>query len=172
MRVARLGEMYKEEWTENGETRVIIFRPDLGKSFLLSLDTKTYIESATGNQSQNSENEAEATRAANEVDRAFANTISPIESKTSALPDQTIDGHICKVVEHRNKLADGSSEVITSFHARDLAGLVLRVEQESLSPTGRTKIVTERRDVQTNVTRDEFDIPSGFRKVDDLMSGY
>lgn len=164
-RIARLGEMYKEEWTEKGETRVIIFRPDLGKSFLLSIDRKLFTESAINPDPQDLENRTKTSEAASEIDRAFEAPASPVETETHALPDQTIDGHTCQVTEHRARFADGSVEVIRSFRARDLSGFALRVEQESQSPTRRVSIVTQRRDVRTQAARDEFDIPSGFRKV-------
>src|SRR5215470_1249598 len=35
-RVARSGDMLREEWTEGGEARALIWRPDIGKSFLLA----------------------------------------------------------------------------------------------------------------------------------------
>jgi hypothetical protein len=44
-RVARSGAMFREEWSEQGETRAFIWRPDLGKSFLLFPDNRTYVES-------------------------------------------------------------------------------------------------------------------------------
>src|SRR5262249_17685750 len=47
-RVARAGEMLRQEWSEQGEPRAAIWRPDLGKLFLLSLNRKEYIEIATG----------------------------------------------------------------------------------------------------------------------------
>lgn len=167
-RIARLNEMYREEWTEAGERRAIIFRLDLGKSFLLSLDRKLYVESVMDDQQLSFENESEAKQKADQIDRAFEAPPLPVESDTRALPDQAIDGHACQVIERREKFADGSVEVTRSYHARELAGLALRVEQESQSPLGRTRVVTERRDVRMDAARDEFDIPSDFTKVDSL----
>lgn len=171
-RTARLYEMYREEWTEEGERRAIISRPDLGKSFLLSLDRKLYVESATSDQQQSYENEITTAQTPGEIDRAFEAPASPVETETHALPDQTIDGYRCQVVERRERFADGSEEVTRSFNARDLAGFALRVEQESNSTIGRTKIITERRDVQTSLSPDQFDIPSGFVKVDSLRQDW
>src|SRR5689334_1468127 len=37
-REARLGDRRREDWTEEGKTRAIIWRPDLGKSYVLDLD--------------------------------------------------------------------------------------------------------------------------------------
>jgi len=167
-RTARSNEMYREEWTESGERRAIIFRPDLGKSFLLSLDRKLYVESAIDNQQQPSENESEAKQKADQIDRAFQTLALPIEANTLTLPDQMIDGHVCQVTERREKFADGSLEITRSYCAREFAGLALRVEQESQSSGGRTRVVTERRDVRMDVARDEFEVPSDFTKVDSL----
>ena len=44
-REARSGEKRREEWTEEGQNRALIWRPDLGKSFLLDLDARAYVES-------------------------------------------------------------------------------------------------------------------------------
>ena len=90
----------------------------------------------------------------------------PVESETLALPDQVVEGHNCQVTEHRARFADGSVEITRHFRARDFAGLALRVEQQSQTSTRRMNLVTERRDVRTEVAREEFEIPSGFRKVD------
>jgi hypothetical protein len=168
--VARLGEMYKEEWTEKGERRAVIFRPDLGKSFLLSIDKKIYTESAVNADTPNAEAKAETSKSAAEIDRAFEAPASPVEAETRTLPDQTIDGYTCHVTEHRARFADGSVEATRHFRAADLAGLALRVEQESQSSNRRTRVVTERRDVRTQVSRDAFEIPSDFRKVDAVRS--
>src|SRR6266478_5689512 len=43
-REARSGEKRREEWTEEGQNRALIWRPDLGKSFLLDLDGRAYVE--------------------------------------------------------------------------------------------------------------------------------
>ena len=37
--------MFREEWSEQGEARALIHRPDLGKSFLLFPEDRTYTES-------------------------------------------------------------------------------------------------------------------------------
>src|ERR1051325_3927342 len=41
-RVARYGELRREEWREQGGSRALIWRPDEGKAFLLDLDKRTY----------------------------------------------------------------------------------------------------------------------------------
>src|SRR5436309_9764236 len=43
-REARSGEKHREEWTEEGQNRALIWRPDLGKIFLLDLDGRAYVE--------------------------------------------------------------------------------------------------------------------------------
>lgn len=165
-RVARLGEMYREDWTGAGERRAIIFRPDLGKSFLLYLDRNVYMESAIDDQPQTVDDETKITL--DRIDKAFNAANAPLEVETKTLPDETIDGHICQVTERRERFDNGYIEMTRSFQAREFAGLALRVEQTSESPTARIKIVTERRDARTDVGREEFDIPSGFTKVDAL----
>src|SRR5258705_1157364 len=43
-RETRSGEKRREEWTEEGQNRALIWRPDLGKNFLLDLDGRAYVE--------------------------------------------------------------------------------------------------------------------------------
>ena len=43
-RIARSGEMRREEWSEQGSARALISRPDIGKAFLLDLDKQIYVE--------------------------------------------------------------------------------------------------------------------------------
>ncbi|HEY6331494.1 MAG TPA: hypothetical protein VI756_19365, partial [Blastocatellia bacterium] len=47
-RVAVSGSLLREEWTERGQHRALILRPDLGKSYVLWLDTREYTESDFG----------------------------------------------------------------------------------------------------------------------------
>ena len=51
-REVRSGEMLRQEWTEENESRVLIWRPDLGKSFLLDLESRTYVETEIGSSSE------------------------------------------------------------------------------------------------------------------------
>src|SRR5688572_24821947 len=41
---ARSGEKRREEWTEQDQNRALIWRPDLGKGFLLDLDRRLFVE--------------------------------------------------------------------------------------------------------------------------------
>ncbi|HEX8183253.1 MAG TPA: hypothetical protein VF747_00835, partial [Blastocatellia bacterium] len=43
-RIARSGEMRREEWNERAGRRALIWRPDQGKAFLLDLDKRIYVE--------------------------------------------------------------------------------------------------------------------------------
>src|SRR6266498_1730183 len=43
-REARSGEKLREDWSESGLNLALIWRPDLGKSFLLNLDERVYVE--------------------------------------------------------------------------------------------------------------------------------
>jgi hypothetical protein len=168
-RVARRGGMFREEWSEQGEARALIHRPDLGKSFQLFPDNRTYMESEA--TAARAENEAEpgetGVRGAGDdlspdhIERAFGDAPAPASVTTLALADQTIEGYSCAVTEERAALEDGRAEVTRLFRARELAGLALRVEVES----GTLKIITERRDIQTRVPLEIFDVPADFRKV-------
>lgn len=157
-RVARRGVMFREDWSEQGEARALIHRPDLGKSFLLFPEDRTYTESG-----------AEAADVADavddvspdQIDRAFADAPLPSSVTAHALADETIEGYGCAVTEERAAFEDGSAEVTRMFRARDLAGLALRVEVES----GTLKIVTERREIETRVPPEKFEVPADFRKV-------
>ena len=40
-REAHAGEQRRDEWTENGQNRALIWRPDIGKAFLLYIDRRT-----------------------------------------------------------------------------------------------------------------------------------
>ena len=179
-RVARLGEMFREEWTEQGRACALILRPDLGKSFLLFPDDRTYVESeATADArpqaeprssivgqtgegtSEQSQREASQPVGPVEIDRAVGDAASSARVETRALPDQTVEGYNCAVSEQRAVFDDGSAEVTRSFRARELAGLALRVEVESRG----IKIITERRDIETRVPPDRFAVPADFKKI-------
>jgi hypothetical protein len=181
--VARSGEMRREEWTQEGETRVIIWRPDLNRVFHLSLDRQVYVESEIGGQQQ----PANATRTTGPgaisasmegergpaiypetVDRALGDEAGPERVETDELPDQVIDGHTCRVLRRRASFDVGHVETVVLFLARDLEGLALRVESETESGSGRIQVVTERRDISTEVSPDLFVIPAGFKRVTSL----
>jgi hypothetical protein len=179
--VARSGAMFREEWSEQGETRAFIFRPDLGKSFLLFPDNRTYVESDSSAISsgveetveENGDSAADQPRRETEpradsafisidyIDRSLGDKISPSQLETRALADQMVEGYACAVTEQRAVFDDGRGEVTRIFRARELAGLAVRVEVES----GGVKIITERRDIQIQVPPDNFTVPTDFRKV-------
>src|ERR1044071_4008794 len=56
---ARFGERRRVEWTENGKNKAIIWRPDLGKSYVLDLDAHVYTEFELNDQAIASSNKAE-----------------------------------------------------------------------------------------------------------------
>lgn len=158
----RSGELRRQEWTEEGRHLALIWVPDSGKEFLLDLDAKTYeeIESASGERdtllASAEANQPEA------IDRAVDDAPTPEQIETHVLPDQTIDGHSCSVYEQRAKFPDGHTEITRTFRARDLAGLLLRVE--SLSDSGTVAVITERRDVSIDFADDIFAVPADYRK--------
>lgn len=159
-RVARRGGMFRQEWSEQGEMRALIHRPDLGKSYLLFPDDRTYTESEA-DPTPTAINDAGDDVSPDHIERAFGDSPPPASVTTRALGDQTLDGYSCAVTEERATHEDGRAEVTRLFRARDLAGLALRVEVES----GALKIITERRDINTRVPPEEFNVPSDFRKV-------
>ena len=162
-RVARRGGMFREEWSEQGEARALIDRPDLGKSFLLFPDNRTYTESEprpTAVEDAGDDLSPDHIDR-DHIDRAFGDAPLPASVTTRALADQTVEGYSCAVTEERATLEDGRAEVTRLFRARELAGLALRVEVES----GSLKIITERRDIQMQVPLEIFDVPADFRKV-------
>jgi hypothetical protein len=171
-RFARLGEMLKEQWSQDGETRVSIWRPDLGKVFFLSLERRVYVESDLSGDlkpdSQNSPQEMSPKIDPVEVDRAFEHESAPERLETEELPEEVIDGRSCRVLRQRAIFANGLIETTTTCLSPDLEGLAVRVESETEGAANRIKISTERREIRTDVTLDQFEIPGGFKKVTSL----
>ena len=174
-RIARSGEMRREEWSEQGSARALISRPDMGKAFLLDLDKQIYVEMDFGTDASpqpenNSSNEATAREDESGIrpdalERAFGDSPSPSRVEVRALEDQTIENQSCKVFEQRAIFDDGHTEITRLFCARDLGDLAIRIEMQS---EGGAKVITERRDVKTEVAPDQFVVPSGFKRVDRL----
>lgn len=160
-RVARSGEMFREEWSQGGERRALILRPDLGKSFVLYLDRRTYSESLLID-GQNTEAQKNGGAYAEEIERALGPVPAAGKIESLSLPDHAIDGHPCQVTQARTLFEDGRAEVTRVFRARDLAGLAIRVETETEAQGRRVRIITERRDIKTTVADDEFLIPPDF----------
>ncbi|HSO75033.1 MAG TPA: hypothetical protein VLU47_09355, partial [Blastocatellia bacterium] len=44
-RIFKSGDLRREEWIERGESRASIWRPDLGKAYLLDVEGHCYLES-------------------------------------------------------------------------------------------------------------------------------
>jgi hypothetical protein len=183
--VARSGEQRREEWTEGGQARALISRPGDGKSFLLDLNSRTYVEfdnvpgvgssahsvgtkSARSPVVQNNETTDIQGATALGIDHYFDDNQPPTRLETRTLPDKVIDGHRCVVIEIRATYEDGHTETTRRFIATDLSRLMVRVECEN--DQSNTKIVTERRNVTLNVGVDAFAIPADFKKVDKLQN--
>ncbi|MGA9770215.1 MAG: hypothetical protein WBV94_14335 [Blastocatellia bacterium] len=184
-RIARVGEMRREEWSEQGRQRALISRPDIGKAFLLDLDKQIYVEldlgsgvasqSVIGSSSKSTARDDESsvrpsapepgTLEPDALERALDDAPSPSRLEAHALADQTIENRACKVIEQRAIFDDGHIEITRIFCARDLDDLAVRIETES---EGGVKVVTERRDVKTTVAPDQFVVPAGFKKVERL----
>lgn len=178
-REVRSGEQRREEWTEQGENRALIWRPDLGKSYLLDLDRQVYVEIdlAGANQGLRDDSHSQDRASADStnglvqaVDRSLDDAPSPDRVETRMLPALEVDGHLCKVYEQRATFPDGHTEITRTFRARDLGGLALRAESESQPASVR--IITERKDVSLDVRLDvapgAFTVPANFKKVDKL----
>ena len=190
--ISRMGVSTREDWSEGNQKRALICRPDLGKSFLLDLDRRLFVEltpgaraerleSGTGTPATSTKQQTpeepdtieSGTRAGRAMDPESldlslteADDSSPVVQRGG--PDEVLDGYRCRVEERRVVLANGSSETTRWFRAMELGGLALRVESETQSESGRVRVVTERRDVRTDVSPDVFSVPSDFRKVSSL----
>jgi hypothetical protein len=179
----RSGVMRREEWTEGNQHRALIWRPDLGKSFLLDLDRREYFEQEITGRYQGGSDSGTATidppsvaqkaselnSAASDVqgiDHYFDDTQSPASLETKMLPSVVIDSHLCRVYEQRTIFVDGHIEMTRRFRAEDLAGLCLRIECESVG--GGVRVTTERRDVRIDVTTDKFVVPADFKRIERL----
>jgi len=172
--VARRGDWRRQQWTEAGAARALILRPDLGKGYLLDLDHRLYVEFDSGttpptaavrDAAPSTSVNAPPAISLEEVERALSDAPAPVQLNLRVLGDETIEDHPCQVIEERATFADGRVEVTRSRRARDLAGLPLLIEVES--PNG-ARLTTERRDVRLDVAIDDFAVPAGFRKVDQL----
>ena len=179
---ARAGELRREDWTENGNNRALIWRPDTGKAFLLDLDRRVYVQIDISSTplpeprardvdqplSNRRSPDAEATdQTVQAIDRYFGDAQLPTRVETQALAPATIDGHSCDVDQQRAIFPDGHTETTTKFYARDLSGLLLRVE--SVGEHGATRVITERRDVRTGVAPDTFTVPADYKRVEMLQ---
>ena len=156
-RTARSGDMRRYEWTENSARRVLIWRPDLAKSFLLDPDQKLYVELDDSAPTPGAGNTAE------EIDRQLGDTPSPERVVTKQLEDATIDGSRCSVFETVVNFPSGDSELIRTFRIKD-SDFTIRSEIEH----GGSRSVVERREMKTSVAPEEFNVPADFRKVANL----
>lgn len=177
IREARSGEQRREEWTQQGHNRAVIWRPDLGKCYLLDLDQLVFVEISAGETNQSvpdpsrlpdrSSDNSES--ALVQIDRAVDDAPSADRVETRMLAGANIAGHWCTVYEERATFPDGHTEITRTFRAGDLDGLALRIESES-EPSS-VRVITERKDVSLEVAPDTFTVPSNFKKVDKLEVG-
>ncbi|MFY9557003.1 MAG: hypothetical protein WAV20_05895 [Blastocatellia bacterium] len=177
IREARLFEKRREDWSEDGQNRALIWTPEFGKGFLLDLDRRAYVEIEIAGPSDARISDPRQGRhrvlgsldAESEIqtlERSFDDAPSPTSVETRSLDLAVIDGHSCTVLERRSSYPDGHTEIVTTFRARDLAGLALRVETRSDQPL--MKILTERREIRLEVPPEEFIVPGDFAKVERL----
>jgi hypothetical protein len=174
----RSGEKRREEWTERDQNWALIWRPDLGKSFLLDLDRRVYVEleitarhvggpdSLAGKTDISSSPNVEGDSTVQAIDHYFDDTQSPVRVETRMLPPLAIDSHPCRVYEQRTIFVDGHTEIIRRFRAEDLAGLPLRIDCES--EQGGIRVTTERREVRLEVASDSFVVPADFKRIERL----
>jgi hypothetical protein len=184
-RVARSGDMRREEWMEAGERQAFITHFDSGKAFHLNMSRQTYNEtdlagvvpekSKTGSAGQThdstdaekqSPNTGQQTSAVDFVEDGFAEQPTGLENR--ALPDEYVANQLCKVAETRAGFTDGRTEVTRIFRAQNLSGLAIKTESETSSSTQRVRVVTEWRDIKLEVSPDDFVVPANFKKVQNL----
>ncbi|MEK6405830.1 MAG: hypothetical protein AABN34_02575 [Acidobacteriota bacterium] len=183
-REARSGEKRRVEWTEQGQHRALIWRPDLGKAFLLDLDERAYVEMETKtghlresqaraadphlpSSAQNAPGPDATDSMVQAIDHYFDDVQAPASVETRMLPAVVIDGHPCKVFEERASFQDGHTEITRRFRADDLAGLALRIECEA--GQGAAIVITDRKDVRIEAAPDAFVVPPDFRRVERLL---
>jgi hypothetical protein len=156
-RVARSGEKRREDWSENGKTTTLIWRPDLGKSFLLDSVQKAFVESELNPAESSAGNDAES------IERAIEGTQPALRTESRALPSRTIDGHRCNGFETIVTNRDGTSRVTRLFRGEDL-DIAIRIEVVQ----GDHRMVIERRHIQTVVDPALFEVPPDFKRVTSL----
>lgn len=174
IREARSGEQRREEWSEGGHNRALIWRPDLGKCYLLDLDLLGFVEISIADSNESLPDQPRLNDRAGgdsasglvEIDRAVDDAPSPDRVETRTLATADIAGHSCAGYEERATFPDGHTEITRTFRAGDLGGLALRIESES-EPSS-VRVITERKDVSLEVAPDAFTVPSNFKKVDKL----
>jgi hypothetical protein len=182
-RITVSGQMIREDWAERGEQRALIIRPDLGEAYLIFLDKGEFVtqsidrDKVPTNDLMGSAHNGNAgpdlpsalDSAAPAVDpAAIESEMSPAPTPANitsmALPDATVDNHPCRVSGQRATFPDGTAEVTKTYRATDLSALIIRTESESDGRSGRLRVVTEIRDIQTGVVQGVFDVPNGFRR--------
>lgn len=162
-RVARMNNLVREDWTELNERRGLIWRPDLGKVFLLVPEHRSYSESVMFSPASTDSILVGGLDPA-AIDRDLSVTV-PAGVDTVVMEDRTIDGHPCEVSERRLVFASGHVEVTRTFRARDLGGLPLRIEIFSRGPSELPKVTIELRDLSTDVKSADFEVPAGYAKT-------
>jgi hypothetical protein len=184
VRVARSGDLRREEWNQDGETRVSIWRPDLGRVYLLSLQQQVYVESdlseapaarqalglgaAAASKGGRKTGESDQAIYTESIERALGDEAVPERVETEELPEQVVGGHRCRATRQRSSFSGGQVETTLTFRALDLEGLAIRQEWEAAGPAGRIRLVTEWREIQTSASPEEFEIPTGFKRVNSL----
>src|SRR5262245_34210527 len=181
-RITVFGQMTREDWTEHGEKRALIVRPDLGESYLLFLDKSEFVvqrldagarlssagsaspqQSDAGSDLQRGDR-SEATLDPIRIENDLSLSAPPEGVSNIALPNATIDNHPCKAFERRAIIPGGTTEITRTYKATDLSGMTIRTESESDGNGGQLRVITERRDIQIGVSPALFDIPAGFSR--------
>ena len=178
MKVARDGDLRREEWSEGGETVALILRPDLNKSFLLNFDRQLYVEIDLEKEAAVApakSRQETATKPSDESTPSMAAEITetlleeaPEEVTTRRLPDERVDGYLCGVWERRSRFPGGRVETLTVYRAAAAGDLAIMTEMETSTPSHRVKSTIRRRDIRLQVSADDFSVPAGFKKVESL----
>jgi hypothetical protein len=171
-RTSRLGEMTRDEWTERGELRVLIWRPDLPSYIQIDPQKRVYVEHNGDSLAAHNEVTEQSgngrTAIDPQIEGSFDMASEASSSKTVSLPDERVDDFTCEVTERLLSFADGRTQVVRSYRARELGGLTVRTETVFGGGEAATRLTVELKDIQTRISRDQFEIPPGFQKVEKL----
>lgn len=163
-RVAKMNDMFREDWLELSESRSVIWRPDLGKVFLLLPEKQIYSETEI----------AAAAPAANRsiepvdpdaIERFMPGRSTPAKIETLPIAPQTIEDHPCEGSERRLVFPSGHVEISRVFRARDLGGLPIRTETFSQGASGLPRVTVQLQEIDTDVSANQFNVPAGFTKA-------
>lgn len=125
----------RHELTEEGETQIIIFRPDKGVIWTVIPDEKMYVESPM-----------------NDSEKALEEWTPEKEKKAKSLGEETVSGFPCKKFE---LVEDGQK---TTYWVTKKFPFPIKVQDEEAT-------IEYRNIKEGSVADSIFDVPSGFEKM-------